>query len=62
MFQLMKYFDVYVLCQAANRLLNGGFERNIDDFFEPLFETDDAINEFNKHSLLHSYCESLDDI
>lgn len=57
MFQLMKYFDVYVLCQAANRLLDGGFELNINDYFEPLFETDDIINEFNKHSLLHSYCE-----
>lgn len=50
-------FRTYVLCQAANRLLDGGFELNVNDFFEPLFETTDEINEFSKHSLLHSYCE-----
>ena len=57
MFQQMKYFDVYFLCQSANRLLSGGFERQINDFFEPLFECYDTQNCFNKHSLLHSYCE-----
>lgn len=57
MFYTMGYFDVYVLCQAANRLLGGGFERNINDFFEPLFEDCDEQTQFNKYSRLHCYCE-----
>ncbi len=57
MFQAMKYFDVYVLCQAANRLLQGGFERNINDFFEPLIEPENELIPFSKYSLLHNYCE-----
>jgi hypothetical protein len=57
MFQDMKYFDVYVLCQAANRLLSGEFERNANDFFEPFSESYGEQNKFNKYSLLHDYCE-----
>ena len=53
----MRYFDVYVLCQAADKLLRGGFERNVADFFEPLFGNDGDINKFRKYSLLHDYCE-----
>ena len=33
MLYTMRYFDVYVLCHAANKLLRGGFERNTSDFF-----------------------------
>jgi len=57
MFQSMRYFDVYVLCQAASKLLMGGFERNVNDFFEPIFEGNDEQIQFNKYSLLHNYCE-----
>lgn len=57
MFQRMEYFDVYVLCQAANRLLGGGFERTVNDFFEPFSENYGEQNAFNKFSLLHDYCE-----
>ena len=57
MFKAMRYFDVYILCQAANRLLQGGFERNVAEFFEPLFESYEEIIQFGKHSLLHKYCD-----
>ena len=53
----MKYFDVYVLCQAASRLLDGDFARTVNDFFEPLFEDYDDQNQFTKFSILHRYCE-----
>jgi len=53
----MKYFDVYFLCQSASRLLDGGFERTINDFFEPLSESGSEKNSFNKYSILHEYCE-----
>lgn len=57
MLQPMRYFDVYLLCQAADKLLRGGFERNVADFFEPLFGNDGDTNKFRKYSLLHDYCE-----
>jgi hypothetical protein len=53
----MRYFDVYVLCQTADNLLSGGFERNLADFFEPLFGVDGITNKFSKYSLLHDFCE-----
>ena len=57
MFRDMKYFDVYVLCQAANRLLSGEFAKNVNDFFEPFSESYEGQNKFHKYSLLHDYCE-----
>lgn len=57
MLKNMGYFDVYVLCQTANRLLDMGFERTVNDFFEPFSENYHCCNEFNKYSILHSYIE-----
>ena len=52
----MNYLDVYLLCQTANNLLLGGFERLIDDFFEKLFTEQDTKTTFSKESYLHYYC------
>lgn len=53
----MNYLDVYLLCQTASNLLDGGFERLINDFFEDLFIDDRTPVRFSKESYLHSYCE-----
>jgi len=53
----MNYLDVYLLCQTANNLLLGGFERLINDFFENLFTEQDSKTTFSKESYLHYYCE-----
>ena len=53
----MNYLDVYLLCQTANNLLRGGFERLIDDFFATQFTEDQNITAFSKESYLHRYCE-----
>lgn len=57
MFKSMKYFDVYYLCQVANNLLKGNFERIVNDFFEPFSESHERENSFKKYSLLHDFCE-----
>lgn len=54
---IMKYFDVYLLCQTAGNLLTGEFVRTVNDFFEPFFEGYDKQNIFDKHSILHEFCE-----
>jgi hypothetical protein len=57
MLQRMEYFDVYFLCQIASNLLEGGFERTVNDFFEPFSESYREKNAFMKYSRLHDYCE-----
>lgn len=52
----MNYLDVYLLCQTANNLLRGGFERLIDEFFGNLFD-EQITPAFSKESYLLRYCE-----
>ncbi len=52
----MNYLDVYLLCQTANNLLRGGFERLIDEFFCNLFD-EQITPAFSKESYLLRYCE-----
>jgi len=57
MFHQIEYFDVYILCQAAEGLLTSGFEVTVNDFFESFREGYGDQNAYKKYSLLHAYCE-----